>query len=598
MRKSFNRFAQGWLARRLLGVVFLLPISVPADAQMRVPGMGGTGGRGPYGGGPYGGRPYGGDLGGGGPIIGFPGGIGALPGLLRPPRLQVEDVYDDEPLTRRPPRQPDYDEAPLPYRPRPRRPPPVLRVTPEPAPIIRREPEPRVLEAQPRPVTRPKPVRTVVAPVAKPAQAAPSKAATHKATPPPTRPPAAPVPAARPVAAAMAPAAPDEVPGEVLFTLRSDAPGESLRTILSRERLDLISTDTFTLVPVALHRARIRDRRSVSDVVAALSRDGRIASAQANHVFSLVAGASAALSGAQYAVAKLKFTEAHTSSTGRDVGVAVIDSGVDETHPALQGAVADRFDAIGGANKAHPHGTAVASIVGARSQLLGAAPEARLLPVRAFSAETRAGAQGTTVHILQGLDWSAKQGARVVNMSFAGPWDMKLSEFLAAGTGRGAIYVAAGGNSGPNSPPLFPAADPNVIAVTATDAQDQVFPAANRGSHLCVAAPGVDILVAAPNGAYGLSSGTSMAAAQVSGIVALMLQGKAGLSLAEVRGALTRSARDLGTPGPDRDFGSGFADAEGAVRALMTPVAGIESGSAPSGGASVTPVVSSTASQP
>ena len=600
MRKTFNRVAQGWLARGLLGIAFLLPISVPADAQMRVPGMGGTGGRGPYGGGPYGGGPYGGGRGGGGPIIGFPGGIGALPGLLRPPRPQVEDVYDDEPLTRRPPRQPDYDEAPPPYRPRPRRPPPVLRATPEPAPIIRREPEPRVREVQPRPAARPKPVRTVVAPVVKPTprKAPPSKAATLKASPPPTRPPAVPVPAARPVAAPMVPAAPDEVPGEVLFTLRTDAPGDSLRAILSRERLELVSTDTFTLVPVALHRARIRDRRSVSDVVAALSRDGRVASAQANHVFSLVAGPAAALSGAQYAVAKLKLTEAHTSSTGRDVGVAVIDSAVDETHPALQGAITDRFDAIGTANKAHPHGTATASIVGARSQLLGAAPEARLLPVRAFSAETRAGAQGTTVHILRGLDWAAKQGARVVNMSFAGPWDMKVSEFLAAGTGRSAIYVAAGGNAGPNSPPLFPAADPNVIAVTATDAEDKVFPAANRGSHLCVAAPGVDILVAAPNGSYGLSSGTSMAAAQVSGIVALMLQGKPGLNLAEVRGALTRSARDLGTPGPDRDFGAGFADAEGAVRALATPVAGSEPAPPSTGAMTVTPVVSTTASQP
>ncbi|MBX9932812.1 MAG: S8 family serine peptidase [Methylobacterium sp.] len=574
----------------ILVILVLVTLSVPADAQTRMPGIGAAGGRGPIGGGPYGGG-----RGGGGPIIGL-GSIGALPGLLRPPRPEVQDVDDDEPLMRRPTRNPDFDDAPPPYRPRPRRPPPVLRVTPEPAPDIRQAREPRLREDLPRTAQRPKPSRAVST---SQTRSVPQKAVAKKSSPP-TRPPAATAPLSPRGAAQMAAVASDEVPGEVLFTLRTDADGASLRAILRRERLELISTDSFTLVPMPLHRARIRDRRSVSDVVAALSRDGRVASAQANHIFSLAAGPAPApaLSGAQYAVAKLKLAEAHVSSTGRNVVVAVIDSGVDEAHPALQGAVSDRFDAVGDASKAHSHGTAVASIVGARSQLLGAAPEARLLPVRAFSAETRAGAQGTTVHILRGLDWAGKQNARVVNMSFAGPSDAKLSEFLAAGTGRGAIYVAAAGNAGPNSPPLFPAADPNVIAVTATDAQDRVFSAANRGPYICVAAPGVDILVAAPNGSYGLSSGTSMAAAQVSGIVALMLQEKPGLSPKEVREALTGSARDLGAPGPDGEYGAGFADADGAVRALSTPLAGVGSGSRSAGGENATSVVTSTISKP
>ena len=587
MQMMSDRFAQSRRISSILAILVLVALSVPADAQMRLPGMEGAGGRAPIGGGPYsGGR------GGGGPIIGFPSGIGALPGLLRPPRPEIQDVDDDEPPTRRPPRNPDYEDAPPPYRPRPRRPPPVQRAAPKPAPEIRQVREPRLREPLPRTAQRPKPSKAV-----SPSQTklVPPKAVAQKALPP--RPPAATKPFSQRAAATVAVAL-YEVPDEVLFTLRTAAESDTLRAILRSERLDLISTDTFTLVPMALHRARIRDRRSVSEVVAALSRDGRVASAQANHVFSLATGPAPALSGAQYAVVKLKLPEAHATSTGRNVVVAVIDSGVDETHPTLQGAVTGRFDAIGDANKAHPHGTAVASIVGARSQLLGAAPEARLLPIRAFSAETRAGAQGTTVHILRGLDWAGKQAAKVVNMSFAGPSDAKLSEFLAAGTRGGAIYVAAAGNAGPNSPPLFPAADPNVIAVTATDAQDRVFPAANRGPYICVAAPGVDILVAAPNGNYGLSSGTSMAAAQVSGIVALMLQGKPGLNLSAAREALTRSARDLGAPGPDRDFGAGSADADGAVRVLMTPMAGVGSSPPSSGDASVTPIVTSTVSQP
>ncbi|WP_269780353.1 S8 family peptidase [Methylobacterium sp. Leaf118] len=417
------------------------------------------------------------------------------------------------------------------------------------------------------------------------------------APPPPRR--RVPAPAPLPPAAQPGPADPGEVAGEVLFSLKADAPPDSLPAILRRERLGLVSSDRFTLVPVTVHRARFQDRRSVAEVVAALVRDPRVTAAQANHVYALVGEAVPALAGAQYVIAKLRLKEAHAATTGRDVTVAVIDSEADRGHPALRDAVSDHHDALDGGtpSAAHPHGTAIAGIVGARAQLASAAPDARLLAVRAFSGETRAGAQGTTLHVARGLDWAERKGARVVNMSFAGPWDAVLSEFLAAGTGRGIVYVAAGGNAGPASPPLFPAADPNVIAVTATDAQDRLFPAANRGAHLCVAAPGVDILVAAPNGGYGLLSGTSMAAAQISGVVALMLQAKPGLTPTEVRAALTRSARDLGTPGPDRDFGAGFADAEGAIRALAAPAEQTQPTPSPEG-MSATPASAAAPARP
>jgi hypothetical protein len=78
--------------------------------------------------------------------------------------------------------------------------------------------------------------------------------------------------------------------------------------------------------------------------------------------------------------------------------------------------------------------------------------------------------------------------------------------------------VAAAGNAGPNSAPLYPGADPGVIAVTATDNRDQLFPGSNRGTYIAVAAPGVDMFAPAPDGAYQLTTGTSVAAAEVSGI--------------------------------------------------------------------------------
>src|ERR1700689_1278985 len=121
-------------------------------------------------------------------------------------------------------------------------------------------------------------------------------------------------------------------------------------------------------------------------------------------------------------------------------------------------------------------------------------------------------------------------------MSFAGPNDALIEPAVDATAARGIVMVAASGNAGAKSPPLYPAADANVIAVSATDAQDRLFQASNRGSYVAVAAPGVDIFLPAPDGKYQMSSGTSFSAAYVSGIAALMLERNPALKAEELRG--------------------------------------------------------------
>ena len=108
-------------------------------------------------------------------------------------------------------------------------------------------------------------------------------------------------------------------------------------------------------------------------------------------------------------------------------------------------------------------------------------------------------------------------------MSFAGPADPALRDLLASAHKKGVVLVAAAGNAGPRSPPLYPAADSHVIAVTATDAEDHLFAQANRGNYIALAAPGVDVLVPAADSRIQLTSGTSVAAAQISGVAALLL---------------------------------------------------------------------------
>ena len=208
--------------------------------------------------------------------------------------------------------------------------------------------------------------------------------------------------------------------------------------------------------------------------------------------------------------------------------VAVIDSGVDAGHPELRGVIAGTFDALNKAEKPHTHGTAMAGTIAARSRLMGVAPAARILAIRAFGASGNS-AEATTFAILKGIDHAMAQNARIINMSFAGPADPGLSRSLAAARARGIVLVAAAGNFGEKSPPQYPAADPNVIAVTATDAEDKLFARSNRGGHIAVAAPGVDILVPSPNANYDVTTGTSVAAAHVSGVIALILERKPNL---------------------------------------------------------------------
>ncbi len=272
----------------------------------------------------------------------------------------------------------------------------------------------------------------------------------------------------------------------------------------------------------------------------------------------------------QYAVEKLHLGVAHARARGRDVLVAVIDTGADLDHPELVGAVAATYDALEGADPAPgKHGTAMAGAVAARLRLSGTAPAARLLTARAFGPPAANGlAQGSTFHVAKCLDWAADQQARIVSMSFAGPADALLGRLLAAADKKGIVAVAAAGNAGPQSAPLHPAAEPSVVAVTASDAEDHILPAANRGAHILLTAPGVDVLVPAPRGAYDLTSGTSVAAAEVSGVAALLLEARADLKPQEVRRLLAETAVDLGAPGRDPIFGAGLVDAAAALARL------------------------------
>lgn len=360
---------------------------------------------------------------------------------------------------------------------------------------------------------------------------------------------------------------------EVVIELPNSATTQQVDALRRRHGLTPVESQRFELSGTTLYRWRIPDRRSVPTVVSALEGNGVVA--QPNYLFALqeTSGAPATEGdAAQYELSKLHLPQAHALAKGDNVLVAVIDSGVDVNSPELAGSIADTFDTLPAPFAAHKHGTAIAGLIAAHGKLMGAAPNAKILAIRAFNPDNT-GAQGTTFDILKGLDWAAAHHARVINMSFAGPPDPALHRALEAAHKKGIVLIAAAGNAGAKSPPLYPAADANVIAVTATDADDKLFEQSNRGNYIAVAAPGAQIMVALPDGGYELSSGTSYSAAEVSGIAALMLQRDGRLTPDKVRRILETTAKDLGAKGRDPLFGFGLADAYAAVMAEPPPVA-------------------------
>ena len=366
--------------------------------------------------------------------------------------------------------------------------------------------------------------------------------------------------------------------GEIVAEIDGSLTQEQADELARRHGLARVESQNFPLLGATIGLFRVTDRRPVETVSREFATESNVRSVQQNFRFVLQGQKTIPTEGdpAQYALAKLRLPEAHKLVHGANVTIAVIDSGIDARHPELVGAIADSFDALGSNEGPHPHGTGIAGAIVAHARLMGSAPAAKILAIRAF-AQGQNGAETTTFVLLKAFDYAAGRGAQIINMSFAGPKDAMVERCIAAAAARGIAMIAASGNAGPKSPPLYPAANPNVIAVTATDAQDKLFFASNRGSYVAVAAPGVDIFLPAPDGKYQITSGTSFSAAYVSGLAALMLERNPALRPDELRALLMKTARDLGAPGPDDQFGAGEADAYAAVLAVTsapaTPVA-------------------------
>jgi subtilisin family serine protease len=245
------------------------------------------------------------------------------------------------------------------------------------------------------------------------------------------------------------------------------------------------------------------------------------------------------------------------------VRIGLVDSGVDDTHPALAGSEIHRFGCEG-RTIPHGHGTAVASLLAGQAEgFHGADPGAVLYAADIYCGDPTG---GNTLLLARALDWMARERVPVINISLVGARSTLLTRLVQVMAGRGTLLVAAVGNDGPAAPPLYPAAYEEVIGVTAVDARLRVLPEACRGAHVAFAAPGADMRAAAPGGDWAAVRGTSFAAPIVAGLLAASLPQPDPEGARAALDRLSAAAVDLGPAGVDRDYGKGLVGAD-----LRTP---------------------------
>ncbi|MGW5096779.1 type VII secretion-associated serine protease mycosin [Streptomyces nodosus] len=291
----------------------------------------------------------------------------------------------------------------------------------------------------------------------------------------------------------------------------------------------------------------------------------------------------------QWALDALHAQEAWRTTQGKGITVAVLDTGVDATHPDLIGNVLDGKDMVGfGAGPgdeawAH-HGTAMAGIIAAHGHgaghadgVLGIAPEAKILPVRVILEDgdkARPRARNTRGNALaEGIRWAADHGADVINLSLgddsasAHP-EPAEDEAVQYALKKGIVVVASAGNGGEKGDHIsYPAAYPGVIAATAVDRYGTRAAFSTRRWYASVSAPGVDVVIADSNRKYFEGWGTSAASAFVSGSVALIRAVHPELTPAQIKQLLEKTARNAPTGGRDDSRGYGLIDPAAALEA-------------------------------
>ncbi len=326
------------------------------------------------------------------------------------------------------------------------------------------------------------------------------------------------------------------------------------------------------------YRLDVAQDADIRALAAQMSADPNVAYAQPNYMRYPTRAVNDPLSTFQWALGKINAYAAWDITTGSNVVVAVLDTGVNANHPDLRGRVLPGYDFVNNDIDASDdvfHGTNVAGIIAAAGDngegVAGMCWQCQILPVRVIGARG-----GSDESVVAGINWAVDHGARIINMSLGGPEDSDiLREAVQKAVQRNVLVVAAAGNEAEDGNPVeYPAAYDEVLAVGATDESDVRASFSEVHPYVDVSAPGWNIPSTGHEydlDAYGAYAGTSFAAPYVSGLAALLLSINPSLDIAALRSIITTNVVDLGQAGLDWEYGFGRIDAARAVAAVKVP---------------------------
>ena len=371
-------------------------------------------------------------------------------------------------------------------------------------------------------------------------------------------------------------------PGQILVKFKPGAGGLSAQRALAAQSLTVAGDiPSLGVLKVSVEPGRELEK------VAALRSDPNVLYAEPNYIAHAVDTIpnDPYYYWSQWGLSKINAPAAWDYTTGAgSVVIAVVDTGVDLTHPDLScpGKLLAGWNFIGDNNNPdddNGHGTHVAGIAAACSNngrgVTGVAWGARLLPVKVLASD----GYGSYATVAAGITYAVDRGANIVNLSLGGHDDsITLADAVRYANDRNRLVVAASGNT--NGAVLYPAAYPEALAVAATDNLDERYWNSNFGPELDLSAPGVDVYSTYPwnvdnsshpwcyGHAYCLLTGTSMATPHVSGLAALLWSSDRDLTNDRIRDAIQATADDLGTPGRDDYFGHGRINAARALESI------------------------------
>jgi len=283
--------------------------------------------------------------------------------------------------------------------------------------------------------------------------------------------------------------------------------------------------------------------------------------------------------GNEWHLPKISAPAAWDTSTGTGVTIAILDTGVDGTHPDLIGQMVpgwNFYDNTSNTSDVHGHGTAVAGAAAARSNnavgIASVAGGARIMPIRI--SDPNAYAYWSTV--AQGLNWAANNGARVANISFVGVSSSSTVQSAASYfRSKGGVVVVCAGNTGAS---VSTAPSGVMLVVAATNESDQRSSFSTFGNFVDLSAPGSNILTTGRGGVYQIWNGTSFASPIVAATAALVIARRPDFTADQIDATLLLSATDLGAAGTDIYFGAGRVNAAAALqRAASTPTVTVDS---------------------